>query len=190
MSIDRRIGLETAIPQNTGSLAQSDGHAAGRQASDADRQAFEQALSGGQDDAKPGAPATPSPFSLFGAARNAGPEGQGEAARDAGALAEALSESAGRLMVADGSQGRRQVRVELKDDVLPGVGVSVYEEGGRVVADFVCANERSRERLCAMAPDLATQLAGSLGQPTRVRVSTDDPEDPCLAETDASAPGR
>ncbi len=92
--------------------------------------------------------------------------------------------------MADGSQGRRQVRVELKDDVLPGVSVSVYEDGGRVIADFVCANETSRERLAAMARPLAEQLADSLARPTRVRVGTDDPEDPCLAETDADAPVR
>jgi hypothetical protein len=190
MSIDRRIGLETAVPQNTGSLAQPDGHAAGRQASDADRQAFEQAMSGGDPDPKSEAPGTPSPFSLFGPARSAAPGPQREGAWNAGELAVALSESAGQLMVTDGSQGRRQVRVELKDDVLPGVAVSVYEDGGRIVADFVCANERSRELLCGMAPELAAQLAASLGQPTRVRVSTDDPEDPCLVETDASASAR
>ncbi|WP_313625245.1 hypothetical protein [Achromobacter sp.] len=182
MSIDRRIGLETAISQGTRNAAHSDGQAAGRQASDADRQAFEQAMSQGDGDAPPAPPAAASPFSLFGAgaaATAAGAPGQSEA------LAQALSETAEQLLVADGSQGRRQVRVELKDDVLPGVSVSVYEDEGRVVADFVCANESSRERLCAMAPELAAQLAHSLGRPARVRVSTDDPEDPRLAEADA-----
>ena len=51
MSMDRRIGLETAIPQGTGTLSNSDGHAAGRQASDADRQAFEQAMAQGEPEA-------------------------------------------------------------------------------------------------------------------------------------------
>ena len=189
MSIDRRIGLETAISQGTWTTANSDGQTAGRQASDADRQAFEQAMSQGDVDAAPASepPAASSPFSLFGAGARApapGDDGQSEA------LAQALSETAEQLLVADGSQGRRQVRVELKDDVLPGVSVSVYEEEGRTVADFTCANERSRERLCEMAPDLAAQLAESLDRPTRVRVGTDDPEDPCLAETDAPAPSR
>lgn len=190
MNMDRRIGLETAIPQGAGTLANSDGQTAGRQASDADRQAFEQAMSQGDADAAPPAPQTPAastPFSLFGAGARAVPaDGDGQA----GALAQALSDSAEQLLVADGSQGRRQVRVELKDDVLPGVSVSVYEDAGRTVADFTCASERSRERLCAMAPELAAQLADSLDKPTRVRVSTDDPEDPCLVETDAAAPSR
>ncbi|MNK22388.1 Flagellar hook-length control protein FliK [compost metagenome] len=187
MSIDRRIGLETAISQGTRTMADSGGHAAGRQASDADRQAFERAMSQGETEAAPEPPAASSPFALFGAnARAQVPAGDSQSE----SLAQALSETAEQLLVADGSQGRRQVRVELKDDVLPGVSVSVYEEEGRTVADFTCANERSRERLCEMAPDLAAQLAESLDRPTRVRVGTDDPEDPCLAETDAPAPSR
>lgn len=187
MSIDRRIGLDTAIAQGSG-LAHSDGQAAGRGASDADRRAFEQALAQGQNDdgRAPAPPAAATPFSLFSAAAAAAPP----ADPPSQALAEALLGSAEQLLVADGSQGRRQVRVELKDDVLPGVSVSVYEEESRVVADFVCANEASRERLMAMARPLAEQLADSLGRDARVRVSADDPEDPCLAETDASAPAR
>lgn len=186
MSIDRRIGLDTAIAQGSG-LAQSDGQAPGRQASDADRRAFEQAMGQGGEAAPSDVPATPSPFSLFGA-------GRAEATQPADAppqaLADALLGSAEQLLVADGSQGRRQVRVELKDEVLPGVSVSVYEAEGRVVADFTCASEPSRERLASLARPLAEQLAESLGRATRVRVGTDDPEDPCLAETDADAPRR
>lgn len=185
MSIDRRIGLDTAIAQGSG-LAQSDAQTSGRQASDADKRAFEQAMAR-KDESPVAPPAAPSPFSLFGAARADAPA---PADATSQALAQALQGSAEQLLVADGSQGRRQVRVELKDDVLPGVSVSVYEDGGRVIADFVCANETSRERLAAMARPLAEQLADSLARPTRVRVGTDDPEDPCLTETDADAPLR
>lgn len=186
MSIDRRIGLDTAIAQGSG-LAQSDAQTSGRQASDADQRAFEQAMARGKDEPPVAPPAAPSPFSLFGAARADAPA---PADATSQALAQALQGSAEQLLVADGRQGRRQVRVELKDDVLPGVSVSVYEDGGRVIADFVCANETSRERLAAMARPLAEQLADSLARPTRVRVGTDDPEDPCLTETDADAPLR
>lgn len=186
MSIDRRIGLDTAIAQGSG-LAQSDAQASGRQASDADKRAFEQAMARGGDEPTAAPPVMPTPFSLFGAVRAGAPA---PAEAPSPALARALLGSAEQLLVADGSQGRRQVRVELKSDVLPGVSVSVYEDGGRVIADFVCANETSRERLAAMARPLAEQLADSLARPTRVRVGTDDPEDPCLAETDADAPVR
>lgn len=186
MSIDRRIGLDTAIAQGSG-LSQSDGQAAGRQASDADRRAFEQALAQDGDDPRSAQSVAPTPFSLFGAL-----SGQTSVPAEAPsqALAETLLGSAEQLLVADGSQGRRQVRVELKDEVLPGVSVSVYEEEGRVIADFVCASEPSRQRLAALVRTLAVQLAESLGRLTRVRVATDDPEDPCLTETDADAPAR
>ncbi|MGE8658759.1 MAG: hypothetical protein ACN6O8_18610 [Achromobacter sp.] len=186
MSIDRRISLDTAIAQGSG-LAQSDGQALGRQASDADRRAFEQAMAQDGEAPRPPAPAAPTPFSLFGAARA---QAAAPADSPSQALAQALLGSAEQLLVADGSQGRRQVRVELKDEVLPGVSVSVYEAEGRIVADFTCASETSRERLASLARPLAGQLAESLDRPTRVRVATDDPEDPCLTETDADAPLR
>ena len=66
MSIDRRIGLDTAIAQGSG-LAQSDAQTSGRQASDADKHAFEQAMARGKDESPVAPPAAPSPFSLFGA---------------------------------------------------------------------------------------------------------------------------
>ena len=107
-----------------------------------------------------------------------------------GELSQDLRQAAGRLMVGDGSSGRREVRIDLKDEILPGVTVSVYEDQGRLVADFVCASEPSREKLCACAPALAGELAGSLNRAVLVRVCTDDPEDPCPLEAaaDPAAP--
>ena len=103
-------------------------------------------------------------------------------------LSRDLAEAADRLLVGDGSSGRREVRFELKSDVLPGVTVSVYQEAGCVVAAFACASEASREKLCAAAPGLAAELAQSLGRACLVRVTTDDPEDPCLFEVAGGAP--
>jgi hypothetical protein len=82
------------------------------------------------------------------------------------------------------------VRVELKDEVLPGVTVCVYEDQGLLVAAFVCASEPSREKLCACAAALAGELASSLNRAVLVRVGTDDPEDPCPFEAaaDPAAP--
>lgn len=202
MSIDRRINLNTSLARNlpdelSQELAQS-GSGQRRQASDTDRHAFERALAqpGAQDADEPGrqgaqesADAIPRPFGLFGAA-GLNASGTAAAASASGTppgLGQDLAEAADRLMVADGSAGRREVRVELKDDVLPGVTVGVYEEGGRVVAAFACASEASREKLCAGAASLAAELAQSLGRPSLVRVTTDDPEDPCLFEAAADA---
>lgn len=202
MRIDRRIDLDTSIARNlpddlSQELSQS-GSGLRRQASDSDRHAFERALAqpgtpesdeAGKSAAQQAADAIPRPFGLFGAA--------GLSAATASAMATSggataglgldLAEAAERLMVADGSAGRREVRVELKDDVLPGVTVGVYEEAGRVVAAFACSSEASREKLCAGAASLAAELAQSLGRPSLVRVTTDDPEDPCLFEAAADA---
>ncbi|WP_454006057.1 type III secretion HpaP family protein [Alcaligenes sp. Marseille-Q7550] len=111
---------------------------------------------------------------------------------DAGAdtsqsLARLLSVAADRLLVGDGSSGRREVRIELKADVLPGVSVSVYEEAAYLVVEFTCSRESSRDTLCRCAQQLADELAGSLRRSTAVRVHTDDPDDLCPFEAAGAA---
>ena len=188
MTADRRIGLETAIPQGMPDLSQS-GAGTRREASDADRQAFARAMAEepAEKTAEAEAGDTPRPFALFGAA--AAYSGAGGPAGDSpSGLADDLAQAADGLLVGDGSAGRREVRVTLKDEVLPGVTVAVYEEAGRLVAAFTCTSEASRERLCRCAKTLAAEMAQSLQRPTLVRVATDDPEDPCLVE-EAADPG-
>ena len=193
MSIDRRIDLDNGFssrfaPQSfdqPGTALKSD-----TPPSDTDRKAFQDALAADRDSAPPAAakPAAadtlPSaPFALFGAGRIAEPASQ--AAAPSG-LATALTQSAEQLMVNDDG-GRREVRVELKDDVFPGVSVAVFENEGCLVAAFTCADESSRERLSACAPALAKELAQSLSRATLVQVQTDDPDDPCLVEARGDA---
>ena len=187
---ERRISLDTGIAQGMPDLDQWGGEGARRDAPDADRRAFEQALArdGQRNPDKPenagGALAVPStPFALFGGV--AAGASQPEAAPSE--LAQHLAQAADRLLVGDGSAGRREVRIQLKDEVLPGVTVSVHEDEGRLVVAFVCASEVSRERLNACAQALADELARSLGRAALVRVSTDDPDDPCLYEVAAAA---
>ncbi|SAI25414.1 Uncharacterised protein [Bordetella ansorpii] len=200
MSVDRRIDLHTSVAQqDLSDLAQSD-TGLRRNASDADRQAFERALAQPQDESaddadrkaspQQAADAMPRPFGLFATGLPSQMPADAAAAGSdiAAALGRDLAEAADRLLVGDGSSGRREVRVELKDDVLPGVTVSVYQEAGRVVAAFACASEASREKLCAAAPGLAAELARSLGRACLVRVTTDDPEDPCLFEIASGDP--
>lgn len=188
---DRRIGLDTAVPQGMpGSSTQYGAGGAGvrGEASKDDRQAFQQAMSsepaGTPAEAAPAD--VPRPFALFGAFSSPAPALAAGAAPVPGDLSRDLQQAAGRLLVGDGSSGRREVRIDLKDEVLPGVTVSVYEDQGRLVADFVCASEPSREKLCACAPTLASELAGSLNRAVLVRVCTDDPEDPCPLEASAN----
>ncbi len=89
-----------------------------------------------------------------------------------------LASVADRLLVGDGSSGRREVRIDLKAEVLPGVTMSVYEEGAWLVVEFSCAQESSRDTLCRCAQQLADELVASLRRSTVLRVHTNDPDDP------------
>jgi hypothetical protein len=188
MSIDRRIDLDNGFSSRFGTQRFDQAGTSLKSdtpPSDTDRKAFQEAMA-----AKDGAPAAaarpagdtapPAPFALFGAGRAAP---AAETAQAPSGLANVLAQSAEQLLVND--DGRREVRVELKDDVFPGVSVAVFEDEGRLVAAFTCSVEASRERLAASAPTLAGDLANSLSRPTRVQVQTDDPEDPCLVEASA-----
>nr|MBF0685031.1 hypothetical protein [Pseudomonas sp.] len=125
----------------------------------------------------------PRPFQLLG---SGGLPGLPAAAHEGHDIAKRLARDVGtaveRLLVSDGSSGRREVRIDLADESLPGVSVSVFEEQGRVVAAFVCANETSRERLVACAATLASELAQALSRDAMIRITTDDPDDLCLVE--------
>ncbi|WP_323018745.1 hypothetical protein [Castellaniella sp.] len=185
---DRRIDLNIGLSQGLPDLSQSGLGQPRREAADADRRAFEQAMNQTSADGAPAAAAdpagdTPKPFALFG-----GPAAPLSGSEQAPAgLAQDLARAADRMLVGDGSTGRREVRLALKDEILPGVTMSVYEEEGRLVAAFVCSREASRERLAACARALADEWAQSVGRPVLVRVSADDPDDPCLTEAAAAA---
>lgn len=134
--------------------------------------------------ALPGAGAVASPFELF----QPSPAGtvQPPAPAAAEALSPVLEQMASRLLVGDGSQGRRSVQITLADAQLPGVVVDVFEEAGRLVARFTCSDEGARARLSAAANWFAQGLAQRLRRDVRVEVQTDDPEDPCLLQVDAN----
>lgn len=182
---ERRIDLDIGMARGMPDLGQSGAGASRREASDADRDAFEQALArdGGARPSAPPPDGAPRPFALF---PGAVPPAPAPAEAPQG-LAQLLAGAADRMLVGDGGSGRREVRLDLKAEVLPGVALSVYEDEGRLVAAFACASETSRETLCRCAQSLADELARSLSRPVLVRVSTDDPEDPCLYEAASAA---
>lgn len=127
------------------------------------------------------APVT-SPFDLF------APSQRPPAAAEPGPsamLEKTLDQMASRLLVGDGSNGRRGVQIQLDSALLPGVVVDIFEEAGRLLTQFTCSNESSRERLCAGATWMATSLSQRLQQDVRIQVQTDDPEDRCLLQVDA-----
>ena len=113
------------------------------------------------------------PFALFGATTTPKPP-----AHEARVLAE-LSTMVSRLMVADGRQSQRGLRLELSEDVMPGVSLALFEESGAMVAEFECRVESSFVKLSAPAQTLANQLAVTLRRDTVWRV---------LAEPSAGIP--
>lgn len=110
------------------------------------------------------------PFDLFRNNRQPDPvlEPAGVAQREA--LRHRLSEMVTQLLVGDGMNGARSVRMTLDEAWLPGVELSVYEEQGFWVAHFSCRLPESFVALAAPGGDMAVQLAAALNRPCLWRV--------------------
>lgn len=188
---ERRIRLDvgtSALPGDR--LAQHD--SSPRQTPDDEaRDRFERALAHDGDAKLAPAPTrADSPFALFGNAAAgqvspvSGQEGDQDGSHDLAPLRDAIE----KLMVGEG-RGGALVRVALADSLLPGVTISVSEEGGGWRVECECADEDSRELLCARAASLAQNMADRLARDTLWCVMTDDPEDRRLLEVRAAAGG-
>ena len=186
-TIDRSIRLDVSVPDFASRMDAeanpgNNTHLPKKSADPQSQQRFEEILN-----AKPlpaGANNTPAmtPLSLFGSWSNSASASAPTAASTfEPALGEALLE---RLMVDEGNGqgGGKQVRMELKSDVLPGVTIAIQEAEGRLQVDFICRVESSRLRLNAAAPAQAQTLAERLQRPVLLRVQTDDVDDLCLFE--------
>lgn len=186
MTSDHRIDLNLTMPDfgARGLQSGSGDGAPGRDAPDAEAERrFAAALAAQDVTAMPQAPATtPPPFALFRQSVQSIHRNVDAALPKQAELAANLGSAVERLMVSDGSSGNRQVRMQLKDDLLPGVGVAIQELEGRLQVDFVCSVERSRQNLGRALPDLANTLAERLGRDVLMRVQTDDEDDPCVQE--------
>jgi len=194
MNTGRPIHLDLGMPSSTGfearpgTGAQTGGDPRETDTLADDAKALRALLDQQRTAATPGAgtpaPTAPRPFDLFGpgATAPATPTAANAPADAPQGIGEALSQMAQRLLVADGSTGRRAVQIQLADDSLPGVSVEIFEEAGGIVAQFTCTQEGARERLARNAQWLADNLSGRLGRSACVRVQTDDPEDLCLVE--------
>ncbi|THF57266.1 hypothetical protein [Pseudothauera rhizosphaerae] len=132
-------------------------------------------LSGGAqeraDAAAAGLPGFPSPFlpgtSAAGAAEPAAP-----AAPLPRAAAEVVGAVAERILVsADGGQ---EIRVLIRNEVLPGVEVRIVQEQGRWVMDFAVGNAGSLALLQGAGARLAAELSRRLRREVEVRVG--DPQ--------------
>lgn len=186
MSTERRIDLNVSVPDfgahqfQTG--AESDQQRPSDQPDPAAQERFAKALAG-QSPAQQALPervSPPTPFSLLGGLKVA--ERDARDTHQTAAVSARIGASIERLMVDDGQHGNRQVRMELKDDVLPGVTVAIQELNGRLQVDFICSNEASRLLLNAAAQVQARTLAERLQREVLLCVQTDDVEDACLVE--------
>lgn len=200
MSLDHRYGLVTGHPVTghpvTGSPAKSHTlpgeKGISRPASDADRHAFEKALSGRADDmSQLGTdPLVPSPlFSFPGEGYPAQVPASPAPACRAPDLARYLGQFVQRMLVCGhGAAGRQCVRIDLKGRFLPGVSLSVFEDEGRLVVDFLYTEPASGTRLFACARALACELAESLSRPMLLRVTNDGPANSLPLEVSADPP--
>lgn len=131
----------------------------------------------------PATPGVPQPFALFSAVPAPCPQTSSFTSQ----LTADMSAEVERLMVSDDCAGHRQVRLDLKDDALPGVSIAIQEIEGRLQVDFICRIESARLKLNHALPALAQTLAQRLQRPLLLRVQTDDEDDPCLLEALATA---
>ncbi|MEN9763593.1 MAG: hypothetical protein RI906_3419 [Pseudomonadota bacterium] len=86
----------------------------------------------------------------------------------------AVSELIDQMLISDGADGRRAVRVSLADASLPEVTASVYEDAGAWVADFECGLEASYRRLAEPSQTMAERMAAELGRDTTWLVRAPD----------------
>jgi len=93
-------------------------------------------------------------------------------------------------------QDARSVRMELSDDLYPGVSVAIFEDAGAMVAEFRCSQQSSYDALAAPAQEMASQLADDISRDALWRVIDEsagpvaegDPDH--TTEAFASAPSR
>ena len=116
--------------------------------------------------------ALPRPFDLLGR-KAAHPATNDPAAAPTEPLLQSLQGMVQQLMVGDGQDGRRMLRVEIDPEVLPGVSLTLQEDAGAWVAEFECNREESFVLLARPASEMAKKLADSLGQDAVWRVTAE-----------------
>ena len=93
----------------------------------------------------------------------------GAAAPDNRAVGRLIETIASRVLVGDGSGGRREVRIEMGPDSFPGLEIRMFEEGGRLVVAFATANPADLALLRARSSELAGRLKDRAGREVELR---------------------
>ncbi|HMR29947.1 MAG TPA: hypothetical protein PKA13_03405 [Geminicoccaceae bacterium] len=100
----------------------------------------------------------------------------GAAAPDNRAVGRLVEAIASRVLVGDGSGGRREVRIEMGPDAFPGLEIRLFEEGGRLVVAFATANQADLALLRARSGELAGRLRDRAGREVELRFGRREPE--------------
>lgn len=186
MRVERPIGMNTIMLEKMRRLTSSELKGPGSSTLQTDMQSFEQELERERaDDDRSSGDDDPTPFTPFDLLKSLSQSHEPtQEASGYMAVSQAVFDVVQELYACDGRTSRRQVSVVLTEDTLSGVRLSVYEAEDRMVADFMCSVESSRECLCQIAYRLAAELADRLKRDTRVSVRADDPEDPRTLQVD------
>jgi hypothetical protein len=187
---ERPISLDLRMPSSRSESGPQSGMGTPTQPGDDSRARFAQAMKAADlapPAAAPAEAALSHPMGLFGGAASAT---SAQAAVNPGVL-DLLRQSVGGLQI---GQEQRSVRMDLADDLYPGVSVSVFEDAGAWVAEFRCTEADSFQSLATPAQDMARQLANDLGRDAVWRV-IDESQGPVadhdtdhITEAFASAP--
>lgn len=191
MKPDRVPGMGVLPSDQRRRLTESDRRDASSLQIQEDALAFNEQLSRppAQDDDEDASPEShassqQTPFDLISTLSSVSEAGQAVVPDDP--LTQIVLETVQALYVSDDHACNRQVSMVLGDSVLPGVTLSVYEDEGRIVSDFTCVSERSREWLYQFAERLVTELVRQLSRDARIYVRTGDADDLYPFQMDAS----
>ena len=169
---DRRVGLDLGSPGATSTGSGSAG-AGSRQREEPDAalaDQFRKKLAGGEAPAASAPVPQASPFDLF--ARAAAPAEPHSVSTER--RAQVIEETVSRMLVADATRGGpAEVRVHLRDDLLPGTEVRVSEQAGRLEVHFVATDAASITWLAAQAEAIAGEISRRLRRDVRVSVRRD-----------------
>lgn len=131
-----------------------------------------------------------SPFELLGGASQASKLEASVGCAPQSALVSLLQDSVSALLVGEGQEGRREVRITLDESLMPGVSVALYEDAGAWVADVCCSDAASYDTLARAASDLARQMSQALARDALWRVTLDSglSVEPMTVEAFSSCP--
>lgn len=182
---DRRVGLDIGSPGTASTGTGTAGSQAREEPDQGLANMFREKLAGGETPAgtAQGQPQM-RPFDLFAHAAPAPDPGQAATER----RAQVIEETVSRMLVSDASRGgTAEVRVRIRDDLLPGTEVRVSEQAGRLEVHFVATDPASVTWLAAQAESIAGEISRRLRRDVRVSVKREGEDAEHVADGSGNA---